>query len=627
MPPKLPPDVPQHPAVRQSLPLFVMSATILLWGGFTFSSNGGWVAAPLYLAMSGGLFWLGRFVRQSGPAAQAINLAYNLSTAGHIAEADERYAEIDARISLRYLRRVIAVNRAWIALRRGDLERAVTLSGEAIDRPVQWISRLNERANIVEARGLRALALASLGDTSGAERDVAAILESPLATPSALARAELARALLLEQAGDRAALGAHLAKHRRLLLEHTHPRERAIVRAYQRMLEAQATSVYRHGAPREPAPRDEPALSDWVAKLAPGAASFVPAEITRSAGTGEKPRARVGAEAVAAARARFDRKSSSGGRGVKALALWGLLIGMFLGIWQFLAPERPAPARVRVPPPMHGPTRSDPELLGMLIPVLLALFFCGLVLLFARQKRARGPQLSTAQAALARGDEDAALAMLTTLSNGPALVAAQALLTLATERERTGDLRTAQELCERGIVKAQQMPAQTSDILLPALFAEHAVLLAAQGEGDEAAAELALIEERHPTFAHLDAARFRITLIDAARRSDFSGAAQIAEKSADLPLPVRVELLADLVRVIADPEAGSRGEMERLRKELRTDAVSRAWLEKVAPGVPVAFEHAGSDAGPIEAPHDTDEEAEREALAEEEERGSAALRA
>ena len=627
MPPKRPPAVPQHPAVRQSLSLFAMGAMILLWGGVTFSSNGGWVAAPFFLAISGGLFWLGRFVRQSGPAAQDINLAHNLSMAGRIAEADERYAEIDARISLRYLRRVIAVNRAWIALRRGDLERAVALSGEAIDRPVQWISRLNERCNIVEARGIRALAQASLGDTSGAERDIAAILESPLATPSALARAELAKALLLEQAGDRGALGAHLAKHRRLLLEHTHPRERAIVRAYQRMLEAQATSVYRHGAPREPAPRDEPALSDWVAKLAPGAASFVPAEITRRAGTGETPRASVGASAVAAARARFDRKGDTGGRGAKAFGLWALLIIMSLTVWQFLAPEQPAPGHRRVPAPMPGPPRADPSLLGILIPMLLALFFCGLVLLFARQKRARAPQLSTAQAVLARGDEDAATAMLTTLSDGPALVAAQALLTLATERERTGDLLRAQELCERGIAKAQQVPAQTTDILLPALFAELAVLLAAQGVGDEAAAELALIEERHPTFAHLDAARFRITLVDAARRGDFSGAAQIAEKSADLPLPVRVELLADLVRVIADPEAGSRSEMDRLRKELRTDAVSRAWLEKVAPSVPIAFEHAGSDARPIEAPSDTDEEAEREALAEEETREKAALRA
>jgi hypothetical protein len=625
MPAKLPPDLPQHPAVRQSLTFFVMGAMMLVGGGVTLSSPGGWVATPLFFGLGAGLLSLGRFVRKSGPAAQAINLAHNLSTAGRIAEAEERYAELDATISLRYLRRVIAVNRAWIALRRGDLERAVAFAGEAIDRPVQWISRRNERCNIVEARGLRAVALASLGDASGAEQDIAAILASPLATPSALARAELARALLLEQAGDRAVLGAHLAKHRRLLREHTHPRERAIVRAYQRMLEAQATSVYRHGAPREPAPRDEPALSDWVAKLAPGAASFVPAETTRSTASSEAPRARAAPDAIAAARARFDRKGSNDERGAKALGLWTLLIVLFLAVWQFLTPQRSVPTHVRAPAPMHGPMRADPSLLGILIPVLLGLFFGGLLLLFARQKRARSPQLSTAQAALARGDEETALAMLTALSSGPALVAGPALLTLATERERSGDLRSAQALCERGIARAQQIAAAASDILLPALFAEHALILAARGESGEAAAELALIEERHPSFAYLDAARFRITLVDAARRGDFTSAAQIAAKSADLPLTVRDELLADIVRVLAD--ADSRGEVERLRKELRTDAVSRAWIEKVAPSVLSAFEHTGSDARAVEAPSDSDEEAEREALAEEEARREASLRA
>ncbi|MFS8071181.1 MAG: hypothetical protein ACMG6S_32840, partial [Byssovorax sp.] len=325
-----------------------------------------------------------------------------------------------------------------------------------------------------------------------------------------------------------------------------------------------------------------------------------------------------------AVRARFDR-TSSGGRGAKVVGLWTVLIVMFLAIWQFLAPEQPMPARahVRVPMPVH----SDPSILGTLIPSLLALFFVGLVLLFffVRQKQARGPQLSTAYAELARGDEVAALAMLTTLSNGPPLVAGQALLALATERERTGDLGTAQALCERGIALAQPIAAVAYDILLPGLFAEHALILAAQGESAEAAAELGLLEERYPTYALLDAARFRITLVDRARRGDFAGAARIAERSADLPLSVRDELLADLVRVIADPEAGSGGEMERLRKELRTDAVSRAWIEKVAPSVTSAFEHAGSNTRPLEAP--SDEEAEREQLAEEEARAAVSLRA
>jgi hypothetical protein len=49
------------------------------------------------------------------------------------------------------------------------------------------------------------------------------------------------------------ALREHLTRERRLLLEHTHPRERAIVRGYQRMLKAKSTTVYRTSAPRAPA--------------------------------------------------------------------------------------------------------------------------------------------------------------------------------------------------------------------------------------------------------------------------------------------------------------------------------------------------------------------------------------
>ena len=211
MPPKLP-AVPPHPAVSQSLSLFALAAVMLLGGGLLPVLFNGWVMTPFFFAAGGGLIWVGRFVRQSASAAQAVNLALNLALAGRIAEADERYAEADARFSLRYIRRVIAVNRAWIALRRGDLERAVALSGEAISRPVQWITRQNERSNILEARGIRALARASLGDAASAEQDIAAILENPLASPAALACAELSRALLLEQAGDRIALGAHLAR-------------------------------------------------------------------------------------------------------------------------------------------------------------------------------------------------------------------------------------------------------------------------------------------------------------------------------------------------------------------------------------------------------------------------------
>ncbi len=615
MPPEPPPALPPHPAVRQSLIFLGGGAGMIVYGITLLANPGGWLAGPIFLVTAGGLIGLGLFVRQSGPAAQAVNQALNLALTGQIAEADDRFAAADARFSLGYVRRVIAINRAWIALRRGDLERAVELAGTAISRPVQWLTRGHDRSNIAEALGIRAVALASLGDDVGAERDIAAILANPLASPYALARAELSKALLLERAGDRAALGAHLAKHRRLLLEHTHPRDRAIVRAYQRMLTAQSTSVYRHGASRDPAPRDEPALSDWVAKLAPGAASFVRPEAARgNAPLDPEPAVEVAPAVAAVAKARFNAPRSAG-KGLRVLALWALLVVTFLAIWQFLGPERPPPGRFRVPVP--APVSEDPSLFATLFPALIPALFVAFFLFFLlRRGRAQEEQIRAAQAKLARGDEASALAMFTTLSKGLPGVAGQSLLALAAEMERTGDLHIAETLCDRGIAKSLRIVAAASDFLLPGLFTEHAVIAAAQGRRAEAAAELALIEERYPAYALLDTARFRISLIDRARNGDFAGAARIAEKSADLPLTVRDELLADLVRVIAGTEPGGGGEADRLQRELRGDAVSRAWIEKVAPAALAAFEQVGSEVGAKESAED--DEAERERLAEEE---------
>lgn len=619
MPPKPPPALPPHPAVRQSLKLILLGTGMLVGGVALLPNPGGWISGSTMIAMASGLIGLGLFVRQSGPAAQACNHALNLALAGKITEADERFAEADAQFSLGYVRRAIAVNRAWIALRRGDLDRAVELAGSAITRPVQWLSRIHDRSNINEARGIRAVALASLGDDVGAEKDIAAILASPLASPFALARAELSRALLLERAGDRGALGAHLAKNRRLLLEHTHPRERAIVRAYQRMLEAPASSVYRHGAARDPAPRDEPALSDWVAKLAPGAASFVRAESTRVDAPGDRdrePPIDVAPGVTALAKARFDAPSGAK-KGLRVFALWALLIVMFLAIWQFLSPERQPHERVPVPvtPPVSG---DSGELLATLFPGVIMVLVCGLVFFMIRRSRPQDEQLRAAHAKLARGDEASALAIFTKLSSGLPAMAGQALLALATEMERTGDLRSAETLCDRGISRALEVATVASDYLLPGLFAEHAVIFAAQGKRAEAAAELALIEERYPAYALLDTVRFRIALVDRARHGEFAAAARIAERSADLPLTVRDELLADLVRVVAgaDEAASAGGEVDRLRKELRGDSVSRAWIEKVAPAALSAFEQARSKVGDHDAAQD--EEAERERLAEEE---------
>jgi hypothetical protein len=597
--------------VRQSLTLLVMGAGTLVYGVAKLPGPEGWITGPIMLTLAGGMIGLGLFVRQSGPAAQAVNVALNLALSGRLAEADELFAQAHARFSIGYIRRVIAVNRAWIALRRGDLEASVAFATEAVTRPVQWLSRSVDQGNVAEARALRAIALASLGDDAHATDDINTILQSPLATPTALARAELARALLLERGGDRAALGAHLAKHRRLLLEYTHPRERAIVRAYQRMLGAHAHSIYRHGATRDPAPRDEPALADWVGKIAPGAAAFVRADAPRGSEPLDRaPAISVSPEVAASAKARFQAPSRAK-KGLVVLGLWVVLILMFVAIWQVLAPEQPWHAPIPVPAPVN-----EPSMLVTMFPWLLPAIFIGVLVFFVKRRRPLDLQLRAAQAALARGDEAAALASFTALAGNPPAVAGPALLALATEQERTGSLQAAEVLCDRGITKSLPIAAAASDFLLPGLFAEHAVILAAQGKRAEATAELALIEERYPAYALLDAARFRISLVDRARHGDFAGAAQIADRSADLPLSVRDELLADLVRVVDGAREGSAAEVDRLRKELRTDLVSRAWIEKVAPAALSAFERVGIEVGAEDLASEAEAEREREAEAE-----------
>ena len=616
MPPKppAPAALPPHPAARQSLTLLLMGAATLVYGVAKLPSLDGWIAGPILLTLAGGMIGLGLFVRQSGPAAQAVNVALNLALSGHLAEADELFTQAGARFSIGYIRRVIAVNRAWIALRRGDLEASVTFATEAVTRPVQWLSRSVDQGNVAEARALRAIALASLGDDARAEEDITASLQSPFASPTALARAELARALLLERGGDRAALGAHLAKHRRLLLEYTHPRERAIVRAYQRMLGAQAHSIYRHGASRDPAPRDEPALADWVGKIAPGAAAFVRADAPRGSeplDRAPEPATPVSPAVAASAKARFQAPSRARQR-VIVLAVWALLIVTLLAIWQLLAPT-PRP-RGHIPAPAPG--TDDPSLLVALVPWLLPAIFVGVLVFFVKRRRPLDLQLRAAQAALARGDEATALASFTALTKSPPGVAGPALLALATEKERTGSLQAAEALCDRGIAASLPIAAAASDFLLPGLFAEHAVILAAQGKRAEAAAELALIEERYPAYALLDATRFRISLVDKARHGDFAGAARIADRSAELPLSVRDELLADLVRVVDGAREGSAGEVDRLRKELRTDLVSRTWIEKVAPAALNAFERVGIEVGAEDLASEAEAEREREAEAE-----------
>ena len=78
MPPKPPPALPPHPAVRQSLSLLLMGVGTLVYGVAKLPGPDGWITGPIMLSVAGGLIWVGLFVRLSAPGAQAVNVALNL---------------------------------------------------------------------------------------------------------------------------------------------------------------------------------------------------------------------------------------------------------------------------------------------------------------------------------------------------------------------------------------------------------------------------------------------------------------------------------------------------------------------------------------------------------------------
>jgi hypothetical protein len=67
-------------------------------------------------------------------------------------------------------------------------------------------------------------------------------------------------------------------------------------------------------------------------------------------------------------------------------------------------------------------------------------------------------------------------------------------------------------------------------------------------------------------------------------------AATFAELHAlELPLSVREELLADLVRAVAAPDSAGLGEVARLRDELEKTEHARAWVSSICPALLNAF--------------------------------------
>lgn len=554
--------------------------------------NDAWGLGLITLAGGAVFVGLGLYLRSIGGPIQSVNRAYDALTRGELAEAEASLEAAEAGAKASIIRRAIDAQRALIALKRGDLEGALARADQALSRPLGVLSSDEDRLQVVGTHGIRALVRASRGDAPGARADIASVRADPLATPETLARAELAEAVVLERSGDRDALRAHLVGARRILLEHALPRERALVRAYQRMLEVRPASIYRKG-PREPARREREQLSvaEWIAIVDPDAASFVPSEPVNAGAPSRVPTPIEPIDPAArnAAKARIAARPL---RSLRLPLLWVVCIMFFLGIWQFLAPASSpdpeiAPAATAAADPSMAWTVAAPALA---IVVGLGVFFA---LRAHGRKQAR--RLVAAMRALARGDEEAGESELRALAKSRSpVMAPQAWLQLAVLSSRRAEWTSAIDACDRGLAAFGRNNTSARAVLavalVPSILAERAFLLAVTDRDAESRAELSLMDEVNPSFHLRSLAELRVALIRHVRRGDLEGAARLAESRLDdMPLGLRDEVLADLVRGVVHPESAGPGEIERLKRELRVDAELGRWLAAAAPELLAKF--------------------------------------
>ncbi len=196
--------------------------------------------------------------------------------------------------------------------------------------------------------GLRAFVRASRGAFDGALADAKTTLAHPHAIPGSLAFALVAEGLVLQKRGEKAALRAFIASHRRALFELTTPRLRSIARALARFARTETASVYRRVARASAGRRRGGATPRGVAGWRAAGARAVcsacrrtPPRPSARRGNGQPPRpARAG-------------RRPSGGR--CAVGQRRLLIGVF-SLWKGCRPAprsssrrrgQPSPARPR----------------------------------------------------------------------------------------------------------------------------------------------------------------------------------------------------------------------------------------------------------------------------------------
>ncbi|MFO0756923.1 MAG: hypothetical protein U0359_10545 [Byssovorax sp.] len=600
--------------IRHASGGLLLAAVGLLFFGTLFTLGLPVIGVPLVSAGVGSLV-LRRVLRDRAVIRELLAMSFRSISLGKLGDAEDLLDEAEqSRAS--WARRLCDLQRAIIAVRRGDLKAAKASLDDAVARPLERYERQNALFQIEAAHGLRAFVRASLGEPVGAWQDIAVLRERPGASAESLARASLAEAVILARTGERDRLRLLLDRDKALLLENLHPRERAIVRAYQRMVRVATTSAYRVSASREEeSTRDEPALVDWVAKVAPSAAPFVRAPKPTTAAFGP-PVAALPESAYDARdtviKARYEGAAATGK--TTATARWLSTIGLSLGAILGILGAFVALIALSSAPPPVAPTVAaaptalpfDPEVAATAFAMLLGATGLGALGLTFRRRLKRASleelgRLAAARDALGRAQLDAAALAIAPLFNSQHdLVAAHA--SRAASGHRRAARRRAGDAERRDLRRGPAEPRAGGRRRDAAARADHAARAGADFARPARRGRRGAVSADGRAYPTWERDIFRVRLVDLARAGRFQEAARWVEQNAgDLPLTVRDELLADLVRAVNAPDSAGLGEMERIRDELKSEPAHRRWIELVAPRALAAFQWVTEGGGEEEA--------------------------
>ncbi|HVY48892.1 MAG TPA: hypothetical protein VHB21_23545, partial [Minicystis sp.] len=111
-----------HPVRRVSYAAYVMAVVCLAGAGFQLAAGDVPVAFPALAAV---LAAYAAWVQSVGHGAQVLNKALNLASAGKLAEAEALLSWGERAIRRGRLDRALSIQRALIAMRRGDVPRAL----------------------------------------------------------------------------------------------------------------------------------------------------------------------------------------------------------------------------------------------------------------------------------------------------------------------------------------------------------------------------------------------------------------------------------------------------------------------------------------------------------------------